>query len=589
MQGSARRRALGGRNGVVAGSVWETRMRLDEVKGGIKVFNSEESRDDDGNADEEGLRVYRRLRRNQSDGVSTERRKRRNWKPPEPAANGSPIPLRKAKSDLSNSPQIRSENCGGIGEEKLVLGGEGNGGGIGEKQVLLISDGHEDASDGKEEVEIEVEEENKSFDDKEMDVAVEKPENEEDEEEKEEGINQIPPEKPKTTAEDEKRINQIPAEKPKTVEEEKRINQIPIEKPKTVEEIINQIPIEKPKTVEDIINQSPIKKPKTLEERRINKIHEIAVTPKLGKKPTPPAVIRRRAIPIKPPPPVVEVEEEIFVSTSRTQNRMHNIVNLVMWRDVSKSAFVFGSGTFFLISSSYAKDLNFSLISGISYLALVYLALIFLVKSILRRGVTIEYDEGDERCMVGEEEAVWLLRLLLPYVNELLLKLRVLFSGDPETTMKLAVFLFVMARCGGSITAWTLAKLVFFGVFTIPKVYSTYSTQLAKYGKFWLERFRDGWESCTHKKAVAAAVFTLIWNLSSTVARIWAVFMLVVAVKFYQQRVADEWGGQEEEEEGMAEEEREEDSKRGQSQGLGVLHRRRGGPSPSEVKIKKGA
>lgn len=41
-------------------------------------------------------------------------------------------------------------------------------------------------------------------------------------------------------------------------------------------------------------------------------------------------------------------------------------------------------------------------------------------------------------------------------------------------------------------------------------------------GKFWLERFRDGWESCTHKKAVAAAAFTLIWNVSSTVARIWA-------------------------------------------------------------------
>jgi hypothetical protein len=34
-------------------------------------------------------------------------------------------------------------------------------------------------------------------------------------------------------------------------------------------------------------------------------------------------------------------------------------VDLVMWRDVSKSAFVFGFGTFLLISCSYAKDLNF--------------------------------------------------------------------------------------------------------------------------------------------------------------------------------------------------------------------------------------
>lgn len=45
-------------------------------------------------------------------------------------------------------------------------------------------------------------------------------------------------------------------------------------------------------------------------------------------------------------------------------------------------------------------------------------------------------------------------------------------------------------------------------------------------GKFWVERFRDGWEACTHKKAVAAALFTLFWNISSTTARVWAGTML---------------------------------------------------------------
>lgn len=29
-----------------------------------------------------------------------------------------------------------------------------------------------------------------------------------------------------------------------------------------------------------------------------------------------------------------------------------------MWRDVSRSAFVFGIGTFTIVSSSYAKDIN---------------------------------------------------------------------------------------------------------------------------------------------------------------------------------------------------------------------------------------
>lgn len=49
--------------------------------------------------------------------------------------------------------------------------------------------------------------------------------------------------------------------------------------------------------------------------------------------------------------------------------------------------------------------------------------------------------EYDESYMVGEEEAIWLLRLLLPYINELLLKIRALFSGDPATTMKARVWL----------------------------------------------------------------------------------------------------------------------------------------------------
>uniref|UniRef100_A0A0D9X693 Reticulon domain-containing protein n=1 Tax=Leersia perrieri TaxID=77586 RepID=A0A0D9X693_9ORYZ len=158
------------------------------------------------------------------------------------------------------------------------------------------------------------------------------------------------------------------------------------------------------------------------------------------------------------------------------------------------------------------------------------------------QGENVECDDAErsgERYLVGEEEAIWLLRLVLPYINEVLLNLRSLFSGEPATTMKLALLLFAMARCGNFVTLWTLAKLVFFGVFIIPKVCSSYSTQLARYGRFWLERFRDGWESCSHKKAVVAAVFTLVWNVSSTVARVWAVFMLVVAMKCYQQRMME--------------------------------------------------
>lgn len=49
---------------------------------------------------------------------------------------------------------------------------------------------------------------------------------------------------------------------------------------------------------------------------------------------------------------------------------------------------------------------------------------------------TIDLDDSTMDYIVGEEEAVWFIKLILPYTNEFLLKLKALFSGDPATTMK---------------------------------------------------------------------------------------------------------------------------------------------------------
>lgn len=52
-------------------------------------------------------------------------------------------------------------------------------------------------------------------------------------------------------------------------------------------------------------------------------------------------------------------------------------------------------------------------------------------------------DSRNEEYVVGEEEAVWVIKLVLPYVNEFLSKLRTLFSGDPATTMKVYIYNFI--------------------------------------------------------------------------------------------------------------------------------------------------
>ncbi|XP_072964032.1 uncharacterized protein [Typha angustifolia] len=429
---SSTRKSTSIRNKMVGRSMRDTKTKMDEVKGGIKPFNGEK------------------------------RQSRRSGRMPETAAVNdlivkSPIQMKKAKEGLANSRRTPVENFAKV-EESIANGDR-----------------------GKEEVEVEIEEAEKSLDDEESDLVV---------------------------------------EEEKNVEEEKRIEQ-DYEIPMLSEVEINQV----------AMNPEP-----TIEKKPVQALDHKA----------------RNLKPIRPPQ--VELDEEECGLSWNQSNRLQSIVDLVMWRDISKSVFFFGAGTFLMISSSYAKDLNFSLVSATSYLGLVYLALIFTYRSILHKGSDIEFDDWE----VGEELAIWFLRLLFPYINEILLKLRSLFSGDPATTMKLALFLFAMAKSGSSITLWTLAKLVFFGVFTIPKACSSHSTWLARYGKFWLERFRDGWDSCTHKKAVAIAVFTLVWNISSPIARIWAMFMLIVALKYYQQCKVNEWSGQEEM---VIEEEEQEDSK----------------------------
>ncbi|CAL5002896.1 unnamed protein product [Urochloa decumbens] len=488
-------------------SVWEARMRMDEVKGGVKVFSAGGG---DEPADEEGMRVYRRLRRNQSDGTggaggsgaaAAAAKKRRNWKASEPVtAIGD---LRKSRSDaaaavatavtpttttITTTAVVARRSLARVTtpEKKVALAAPA---GAEVKEVVVVEvhkapqaeeeakgvveePEEEELDDGADELdddELETEEEEKEMLDH---MAIDNDETALHQVEDDDDEDLEPPTKarikPTLSAYDERAANPEPVKPPP----EKKLTS-PIDLRAINPEPMTPPPVEK-KTTPIIVH-------------RMTNFE--AGKPSPDKKALP--TIGRRTLKQEPvsTPPVEEDYEEIQGRPSqpiRSHERMQNIVNLVMWRDVSKSALVFGFGTFLLISSSYAKDLNFNTITAASYAGLIYLGLRFLRKSILNRGETVDCDDerDSERCyLVGEEEAIWLLRMVLPYINEVLLNLRSLFSGEPATTMKLALLLFAMARCGNFVTLWTLAKLVFFGVFIIPKVCSSYSTQLARYGK----------------------------------------------------------------------------------------------------------
>ncbi|KAK7265098.1 hypothetical protein RJT34_32714 [Clitoria ternatea] len=610
-------RRVGVRCSVVAGSVWESRMKSDQVGGGVKVFSGEQNA-------EEGENGGTKLRRNSIGGVVSTG-KRKTWKSerperlqnsqiqiargkPEAQKNnsnnqqrkdlsissdsmkkspiqvgkvkgeeskessascadkfeGSPIHIRKKRSGVSES----ERNIGQLRKSKYdsvkALSAsqcdqsvpDGNGGSeiqlrkakselelghaldesrneidglAGETGRFVIDNGKNDSDENCKDFGVCQDKViSSSLDNADM-VHVDDEEGEdegEEEEEEEVGGEEIDIEMEKWSFD----VKEISIPESKVVNEPESKEVVNEQESKTV---VNEAEKQK------IVNEPKPKKSMTTN-KRFHQKNERPVSVPITVKQSPP--IRKHSTIYQNFSKTNSIPKaEQYHSFPQTQNKLQSLVDLIMWRDISRSAFIFGIGTFTIVSSSYAKDVNLSLISILSYIGLVYLAVIFLYRSLICRWVI---DVEDTNCILGEEEAIWVLKLILPYLNEFLSKLRTMFSGDPGTTIKLAVLLFVLARCGNSITIWKMVKFGFFGVFTVPKFCSLYSAQLTSYGNFWFCRFRDAWDSCSHKKVVALAIFGLVWNLSSVTARIWSVFVLFVAFRCYQQHclVRDEYG-----------------------------------------------
>ncbi|KAL2502484.1 Reticulon-like protein B21 [Forsythia ovata] len=531
-----------------AGSVWESRMKSDQVKGGIKVYDATQENSDENKISTEvqvDVQVNVTKPKRSPVGVSG---KRKTWK--SESFEGSPLQIARQRSELDEQCKELSVSADGNGIKKSPVHVKKTRSGVlsqsGDAIEKNSSQLRKVKSDSNESKKSEGNSELKNVKSESSDGNVKnslqlqlvkaktsvakKPNDKIDLDGSSEGTEKNP-------------IGIDQDCKDLVVCEEKAITSISsnVKTPSDDDFVDGEEEEEWDEGEEKIDEENDIKEI-TVQESNPKKLQALAVplSPIVKKQATP---VVNHAMKIHTSPTKTKPISDDFQRTPRPHSKLQSFVDLVMWRDVSKSSFIFGIGTFVIISSSYTKDLNISFISVVSYLGLVYLAAIFLFRSLISRG---EIDTSEDY-VVGEEEAIWLLKLILPYINEFLLKIRALFSGDPATTMKLAVLLFVLARCGSSITIWKMAKLGFFGVFIVPKVCSSYSTQLTAYGIFWIRRFRDAWESCSHKKAVGFAIFTLVWNLSSMVARIWAVFVLFVAFKYYQHSLmSNEWVVEEE-------------------------------------------
>ncbi|CAL0323631.1 unnamed protein product [Lupinus luteus] len=231
--------------------------------------------------------------------------------------------------------------------------------------------------------------------------------------------------------------------------------------------------------------------------------------------------------------PCLEAEEENDIDLDRVGQLLGD---LIMWKDLSKSVLWFGFGSLCFLSSFFTKGLNLSIFSAMSQLAIPFLGLSFFSNSILQR------NQAEKNCefKLKESDVLRLAKLILPALNFAISKTRVLFSGEPSMTLKVAPFLLLGANYGHFITLWRLCAIGFIGSFTVPKLYSSYSAHINQRYECMKSWLLDTWCACTHKKKMIAAALVAFWNLSSVKTRIFTSFILLVLFRYVKQHVLPE-------------------------------------------------
>ncbi|XP_037466739.1 reticulon-like protein B17 isoform X4 [Triticum dicoccoides] len=232
-----------------------------------------------------------------------------------------------------------------------------------------------------------------------------------------------------------------------------------------------------------------------------------------------------------PYPPINPTRGAENVEQFDWEGLWERVVDLVMWKNVGRSAFWFGSGSMLFVSSSFSKDVNFSPIKILCHFGVVTLVLAFFKDSIPQRQNT----EQVRSFQLTEEDVLRVGRAVLPIANSLISMSRVIFSGDPSMTLKVFPILLFGAKYGHLFTVWRLLATGFFGCFTLPRLYSCYSSHIHEKVEGLNARILNAWKSCPRKKLVAAAAVTTFWNLVSVKTRVMAAFVSAVALRYHYQ------------------------------------------------------
>jgi len=162
-----------------------------------------------------------------------------------------------------------------------------------------------------------------------------------------------------------------------------------------------------------------------------------------------------------------------------------NVVDLIYWRDIKKTGIVFGSMMVLLISLAI-----FSLLSVAAYLSLAALTVTVsfrIYKNVLQ--AVQKTGEGhpfkqylDKDITVPEDKVHQAADNIVKHASNTLRELRRLFLvEDLVDSLKFGLLLWLLTYIGSWFNGMTLIILAVVSIFTIPKFYETYKTQIDQY------------------------------------------------------------------------------------------------------------
>ncbi|GAQ89743.1 Reticulon family protein [Klebsormidium nitens] len=202
---------------------------------------------------------------------------------------------------------------------------------------------------------------------------------------------------------------------------------------------------------------------------------------------------------------------------------------LVLWKNASQSSLVFGGGTFFILASSNMQEWQTSPLTVVAYCFLAYTAFNF-VLTFSRR-----HAPSPALAPVTEASVLPAVRLALPLLTATKAVHARLFNGDTTTTLQVALVLWLLAQCGRFITFWDVARIAFFAVFLLPRVYLAYADVIQAAGRSMFRRCRQAVLSFPHKRKLAAVCALGAWHWLALPTKCFLGFVLLVLLRRYQE------------------------------------------------------